>query len=535
MAMAMCDLTVVVVFYNMRREAARTLHSLSRAYQRDVEDLDYEVLVVENGSSPDQALGADYVRSFGPEFRYLDMGDDAEPSPVAALNAGIAKSRGRAFALMIDGAHVLTPGVLHYGMLGLRTYEPAIVGTQQWYVGPGQQGDVIEDGYDTELEDQLLDDIAWPTDGYRLFDIGHFVGDRDWLDGLWESNCLFVPRSLLAQSGTYERAFDVPGGSYANLEIYERLGATPGVTAVTVLGEGSFHQSHGGTTTNQPDIAERNRRIASYAAEYAELRGRPFKGLDKQMHFVGSMPWEACRTRARRRVAPNLYKRNAPGDPDGRPEKPTPMPEDLAEAYLDAYWRSFKWREVSWLGTKAEIPPSDLVAYQELVSEVRPDWIIETASGSPGGRALFLASVCDLIDHGRVISIDPNPKPELPEHPRITRIEGKAHDDEVVARVRDLAGDSPHAMVVIGTRGARMRTILEFEAYEPMVRTGSYIVVENTILNGNPVWASFGLGPWEAVRQLLVDHRDFAADTGIDKRYPGGFNRGGWLKRVRES
>ena len=45
-------LTVVVVFYNMRREAARTLHSLSRSYQRHVQDLDYEVLVIDNGSAP---------------------------------------------------------------------------------------------------------------------------------------------------------------------------------------------------------------------------------------------------------------------------------------------------------------------------------------------------------------------------------------------------------------------------------------------------------------------------------------------------
>ena len=44
------DLSVVVVFYNMRREAERTLQSLSRAYQRGIDDLDYEVIVVENGS-----------------------------------------------------------------------------------------------------------------------------------------------------------------------------------------------------------------------------------------------------------------------------------------------------------------------------------------------------------------------------------------------------------------------------------------------------------------------------------------------------
>ena len=65
----------------MRREAERTLHSLSRAYQQGIDDLDYEVIVVENGSADDQRLGEDFVRGFGPEFRYLDLGDDATPSP----------------------------------------------------------------------------------------------------------------------------------------------------------------------------------------------------------------------------------------------------------------------------------------------------------------------------------------------------------------------------------------------------------------------------------------------------------------------
>ena len=99
----------------------------------------------------------------------------------------------------------------------------------------------------------------------------------------------------------------------------------------------------------------------------------------------------------------------------------------------------------------------------------------------------------------------------------------------------ELVGEDPHALAVIATKGARLRTIMEFEAFEPFVRTGSYIVVENTILNGNPVWASFGMGPHEAVRQLMVDHRDFTPDISIDKRYPAGFNPGGWLKRVRNS
>ena len=78
---------MVVVVHNMHREARRTLHSLSRSYQWGIDDLDYEVIVVENGSAPEQRLGDELVRSFGPEFRYIDLGDDASPSPPARSTA----------------------------------------------------------------------------------------------------------------------------------------------------------------------------------------------------------------------------------------------------------------------------------------------------------------------------------------------------------------------------------------------------------------------------------------------------------------
>ena len=45
------------------------------------------------GPTTTQKLGEEFVRSFGPEFRYLDLGADATPSPVHALNRGIARGR----------------------------------------------------------------------------------------------------------------------------------------------------------------------------------------------------------------------------------------------------------------------------------------------------------------------------------------------------------------------------------------------------------------------------------------------------------
>jgi cephalosporin hydroxylase len=536
------DLTVVVVMYNMRREAERTLRSLSRSYQEGIGDVDYEVVVVENGSDPDQRLGPDLVAGFGPEFRYLDLGEDAVPSPVVALNAGIRAGRGEQFALMIDGAHVLTPGVLHFGLAGLATYAPAIVATQQWYVGPGQQPDAIVDGYDQDAEDALFSQIRWPSAGYRLFEIGHFVGDRDWLDGVWESNCMFVGRKTLEQYGSFDESFAVAGGGYANLELYERLGSAADITVATIIGEGSFHQLHGGTTTNQADAVERRARVFGYSQEYARLRGRPFKGPGKPIHFVGRINNDASRRSKPRRLSAAAFTGGGPGSvglPDGAPEAPVPVAEDLRWAFTEAVWNNLPSRSTTWLGRRVRSAPTDLLAYQELLATVRPDWVIDIVPeaplpGSAGdpGRARFLASICELTGHGEVVAVGPaDPPPDDAPAARLRSVTGDPAAPGTVAEVAALVGGG-RALVVLGACRDRATTVRQFDAYEGFVPVGSYVVVTDTVVNGHPTWAAFGPGPLEAVKQILSAHGEFAADPEMEK-YHLTFNPGGFLRRVR--
>ena len=507
------------------------MHALSRSYQEGIDDVAYEVVVVENGSDEDQKLGADFVESFGPEFRYVDLGSDAKPSPAAALNRGIARARGNALALMIDGAHIVTPGVLRFGLAGLETYGPAIVATQQWYVGPGQQGDAMDNGYDEAYEDRLFEAIDWPNDGYQLFEIGHFVGDRDWIDGVWESNCMFAPRALLEQVGGFDESFTVAGGGYANLELYERLGCAPDVTVATILGEGSFHQVHGGTTTNQPDAAERRARVHGYSEFYADLRGRRFRGPGKPMHYVGRFAVPAARRTKPRRLSAEMFAAGADvANADGRPEQPTPVPDELVWEFTDAVWRSLPWHATTWLGRRIETAPSDLLAYQEIIASVRPDWIVETGTGD-GGRALFLASMCELVGHGEVISIDLELREDRPHHPRLRYLAGRASDEQTSRQVRETVGDG-RALVVLGSCVDRVKTTAEFDAYARLVAVGSYVVVADTIVNGHPVWPEFGDGPAESVKQILNLHGEFVADPTMEK-YSLTFNPGGFLKRVR--
>ena len=303
--------------------------------------------MVENGSAADQKLGEEFVEGFGPEFRYVDLGEEAQPSPSHALNRGIKEGRGANFALMIDGAHVLTPGVLHFGLDGLQTYEPAIVATQQWYVGPGQQGDAMRDGYDQEYEDRLFERIDWPEDGYRLFEIGHFVGGRDWLDGVWESNCMFVPRALLEQVGGFDESFSMAGGGFANLDLYERLGSSPDVTVVSdhrrgIVPPGARRRHH------QPA----RRRRARHSGSSATASTSPTCGAGASAARasrsttsgrIGSP--EARRDRARG-ASPSTLRR---GGADARARRrsrqpPVPMPEDLRSSFIEAVWRSLAWK-----------------------------------------------------------------------------------------------------------------------------------------------------------------------------------------------
>ena len=99
--------------------------------------------------------------------------------------------------------------------------------------------------------------------------------------------------------------------------------------------------------------------------------------------------------------------------------------------------------------------------------------------------------------------------------------------------MRELVGDAPHALVVLGSLpGTNLRIEGEFNVYAPLVPVDSYVIVENTIVNGHPVWPGFGPGPLEAVKRILAQHGEFVADTAMEK-YGLTFNPSGFLKRTR--
>ena len=286
----MVKLSVIVVAHNMTREIPRTLQSLSRDYQLGSETLDYEVLVIDNGSSV--PLDGEAVRAFGPQFHYHYL-TDPPPSPAFALNYGAQHSSGDILCFVIDGAHILTPGVFKFSLASFKAFDNPVVATRYFFLGPGDQNDSILKGYNREKEDALLEKIAWPNDGYRLFEIGSplqgSVPKITWFNKMLESNCLFMNRSAFAAIGGADERFNFPGGGFLNMDIYRQASELEDTQLVLLVGEGSFHQVHGGTTTNvTPE--QRDTRVAGYHDQYRALRGEDLGPSSKDVYYMGHLP-----------------------------------------------------------------------------------------------------------------------------------------------------------------------------------------------------------------------------------------------------
>jgi glycosyltransferase involved in cell wall biosynthesis len=293
------QISVVVVAYNMRREIPRTLRSLAPDYQRGVVADDYEVIVVENVSL--EPLDTELVRAAGPRVSYHYL-DDPPPSPAWAINYAVSRARGRYVCLLVDGAHLLTPGVLKFALCAFKAFAAPLVMTPAFFLGPGEQNLTVFQGYDSAAEDTLLKHVGWPEDGYRLFEIGvpfRLVVDGRkpplfWFTKLFESNCLLLPRESFQRVGGCNEAFDIPGGGFMLPDLCRQVADLAETELVQLLGEGSFHQVHGGTTTNIA-LEDKLAKARQYKDQYQRLRGREYQVSPKPLQFIGHMPNHACR------------------------------------------------------------------------------------------------------------------------------------------------------------------------------------------------------------------------------------------------
>jgi len=231
------------------------------------------------------------------------------------------------------------------------------------------------------------------------------------------------------------------------------------------------------------------------------------------------------------------------------------------QAFVDTSIASAYSYNYFWLGRPIIQYPQDIVAFQELVWQIRPDVIVETGIAH-GGSLILSASLLSLIDlceateagemldpskpKRRVVGVDidirSHNREAIEAHPmarRISMVQGSSVDPSIVAQVRDLVGDAKRVMVCLDSNHTHDHVLAELEAYAPMVSVGSYCIVFDTVIEDLPAemfpdrpWGP-GDNPKSAVHAWLPAHPEFEIDTSIDAKLMISVAPQGYLKRTR--
>jgi cephalosporin hydroxylase len=214
----------------------------------------------------------------------------------------------------------------------------------------------------------------------------------------------------------------------------------------------------------------------------------------------------------------------------GRRVALTASDAEVIERFHILSYESGSLNDTHWLGVPILKSPQDCWVYQETLHELRPDLLIETGTYL-GGSALFFAGIFDLLGGGRVVTIDDRERTSV-RHPRITALVGDSVSEPILRQVRELTASARVVLVVLDSDHRAEHVLREMRSYAPFVTTGSYLVVEDTNVNGHPVHPGHGPGPMEAAQRFLAEDDSFTVDRSREKFLVSYFPNG-WLRRTR--
>lgn len=187
--------------------------------------------------------------------------------------------------------------------------------------------------------------------------------------------------------------------------------------------------------------------------------------------------------------------------------------------------------QVSYRGVKAIRCPFDYVIYQMIISEVKPDLIIEIGTRI-GGGAYYMADLLDSIGKGVIHTIDIVDEVDLKvkEHKRIQFFtDGWANYDLELAKGYD------KILVIEDASHMYKDTIGVLNKFHSIVSKDSYLIVEDGIINELGLEKKYDGGPLRAICEFLPKHPEFIVDRKWCDMFGKNatFNVNGYLKKVQ--
>lgn len=200
------------------------------------------------------------------------------------------------------------------------------------------------------------------------------------------------------------------------------------------------------------------------------------------------------------------------------------------QASTEVMLHTENFSHVTWMGTPIWQNVFDIWCCQEIISRVRPRWIIETGTNR-GGSALYFANLCDLLGHGEVITVDVERLHTL-DHPRITFLHGSSTALETFAQIQTMVTRNPGpVLVTLDSNHHEDHVRAEIALYADLVTTGSYLVVQDTCIDTLAYLAVHRPGPLGAVRNFLEQTSEFEICPEFDGKFLISHHPSGYLKR----
>ncbi|MDQ6605743.1 MAG: cephalosporin hydroxylase family protein [Actinomycetota bacterium] len=210
-------------------------------------------------------------------------------------------------------------------------------------------------------------------------------------------------------------------------------------------------------------------------------------------------------------------------DVDSRP----PVDEQFFERLVE---KTDNFGRLKWLGQPIWQNLLDLWTIQETIWEVRPALLVETGTNR-GGSAYFFAQLFELMNHGRVLTYDVEKLHDL-SHPRIEFVLASSTGADAYSRAERAAAEcGGPVMVILDSDHGQENVTAELELYSGLVTPGSYILVQDGVIDTLPMFAAARPGPLPAIHSFLSAHPEFELDRVRSERFLVTHHPDGWLRR----
>lgn len=185
---------------------------------------------------------------------------------------------------------------------------------------------------------------------------------------------------------------------------------------------------------------------------------------------------------------------------------------------------------VSYRGVKYIKCPFDYVTYQMIITQLKPDLVIEVGTNA-GGGALYIADLMNMNGRGMVHTIDIQnmvTSDLVRNHDRIKRFLGGYQSYDI----KDAEG---FEVVVVIDDGPHMYTDVRdsLEKFKNLPSIGSYFIVEDGIIDALGLKEYDG-GPLRAIEEFLSKNPNYIVDRSWCDFFGRNatFNVNGFLKRI---